>query len=109
MKITLILTFGYLVLVAISLFVAATIWSQQVSGVLYRCSDSVPVLDFMPPFVHTNTAKYGQTGDCYLVPESQVYSVWYRYVATCLLLPAAPILLVAGCYRIYVRQRKQAD
>lgn len=44
--------FIYVLLATITVFGAACVWEQRVVGVLYRCTDSVPVLDFIPPFVH---------------------------------------------------------
>ena len=75
--------FAYVILVPIFLILAAFIWSQKVSGVLYWCSDSVGIFDFIPPFVHPE-----EFADHYLVPAWRVYLVWYLLVAGAILLPA---------------------
>ena len=93
--------FIYLVLAVIALFVAASVWEHRVVGVFYRCSDSVPFFEFIPPFVHS-----GQTGDAYLVPEDQVYRTWYAYIAASLLLPAVPIALLFVLHRRYWRKHE---
>ncbi len=87
--------FLFCALTVISLLAAASIWECRVVGVLYRCSDSVPLLDFIPPFVHP-----GEVGDLYLVSESLVYRTWYTYLGVSLLLPIVLIFFMrCGCWR----------
>ena len=88
--------FIYGVLAGIALCLAAMAWEHRVVGVLYVCTDSVPILDFIPPFVHS-----GPTGDVYLVPEALVYLTWDAYVAVSLLVPAVPFVLCWVLYRRY--------
>jgi hypothetical protein len=61
------------------------LWQLLVLGKLYVCTDPVPVLNFIPPFVHhvpdPNTNKndghtFYDTGDYYIYPEYLVYSLW---------------------------------
>lgn len=44
---------AYVFLSPLSLLCAALIWAKKVSGVLYLCTDSVGIFDFIPPFVHS--------------------------------------------------------
>jgi len=95
--------FIYAILTMLALFMAACIWEHQVTGILYRCADSVPILDFIPPFVHSK----GHTGDVYLVPEAQVYRTWYAYLAVCFVIPAVPLLVLLGLH--WSRWRKEEN
>jgi len=78
--------FAYVILLPIFFLLAAFIWSQKVSGVLYWCSDSVGIFDFIPPFVHPQ-----EFADHYLVAAWRVYLVWYLLVAGAILLPGLMI------------------
>jgi hypothetical protein len=95
--------FIYALLAAMALFAAACIWEHRVTGVLYRCTDSVPILDFIPPFVHSG----GHTGDAYLVSQAQVYHTWYAYLGVSLAVPAVPLLVLLGLH--WFRWRKQEN
>jgi len=75
--------FAYVILLPIFLLLAAFIWAEKVSGVLYSCADSVGILDFIPPFEHPN-----EIADVYYVPAWRVYLVWYLLVSGAILLPA---------------------
>jgi hypothetical protein len=75
----------YMLFLPISLLVAAGVWADKVSGVLYLCIDSMGIFDFIPPFVHA------AGGDVYYVPAWRVYLVWYLLLAGALLLPAPAI------------------
>jgi len=66
----------------VSLLLAAVIWANRVSGVLYLCTDSVGIFDFIPPFMHPGV------GDVHYVPAWRVYVTWYALLAGALLLPA---------------------
>jgi hypothetical protein len=66
----------------VSLLLAAVIWANRVSGVLYLCTDSVGIFDFIAPFVHP------VAGDVYYVPAWRVYLTWHALLAGPLLLPA---------------------
>ena len=66
----------YFLLLAFSLLLAAIIWAYKVSGVLYLCTDSLGVFDFIPPFVHSEG-----TGDVFYAPAWQVYLLWFALVA----------------------------
>lgn len=93
--------FIYVLLAAMAVFVAACVWEQRVVGVLYRCTDSVPILDFVPPFVHSG----GHTGDAYLVPSAQVYRTWCAYLVVSLAIAAVPLLVLYGFH--WFRWRKE--
>src|SRR5208282_1768616 len=93
--------FIYVLLAVMVLFAASLVWEHRVTGVLYRCTDSVPVLDFIPPFVHSG----GHTGDAYLVPPAQVYRTWYAYVGASLTISAMPLLVLFGLH--WFRWRKE--
>ena len=73
---------AYAFLLPLSLLFAAVIWANKVSGVLYLCTDSVGIFDFIPPFVHS------VAGDVYYVPAWRVYLAWYALLAGAFLLPA---------------------
>ena len=90
--------FAYVILVPIFLLLAAFIWAEKVSGVLYSCADSVGIFDFIPPFVHP-----GEFADRYLVPAWRVYLIWYLLVAGAILLPA----LMVGT--LWFKWRKDDD
>ena len=69
------------ILLFFSLFGAALIWSNWVSGKMYICTDSMGFFDFIPPFVHGG-------GDVYLVPAWRVWFVWWILMAAAFALPA---------------------
>lgn len=57
-------------------FIAASIfWDIFVNGRLYYCSDKMPVLDLIPPFVHGP-----QYHDYYLVSPVVVYLIWVALI-----------------------------
>lgn len=64
------LTFFILVFLAL----AALLWHFFIQGNLYICTDSVPFLSFIPPFVHV-----GNFGDVYVYPKLLVYIVWILF------------------------------
>jgi hypothetical protein len=71
----------------ISLFLAAIVWVHKVSGVLYLCTDSLGIFDFIPPLVHP------RGGDVYYVTPLRVSVTWVAFLASALLLPALIIWL----------------
>jgi hypothetical protein len=76
---------AYVLLLIPSLLLAAYIWATKVSGVLYLCTDSLGIFDFIPPFVHPGT------GDVYYASVWKLYSLWYALMGVALLAPAALI------------------
>lgn len=62
--------------------VISIIWHTVANGSFYYCSDAVPVLDFFPPFVHS------EFGDYYKVPPAIVYFSWVVFSLATLILPA---------------------
>ena len=97
--------FIYAISTIMALFGAACIWEQRVTGVLYRCADKVPILDFIPPFVHSG----GHTGNAYIVSQAQVYRTWYEYLGVSLLVPALPLLVLFGLHWFRWRREEIAD
>jgi hypothetical protein len=64
-----------------SLLLAAIVWAKKVSGVLYLCTDSVGLFDFIPPFVHP------YAGDAYYVSPLRVSLTWAALLTGAFLLP----------------------
>ena len=93
--------FIYFLLAMMTLFIAACVWEHSVAGVLYRCTDSVPILDFIPPFVHSGD----HTGDAYLVSQARLYHTWYAYIGVSLVVPAVPLLVLFAFH--WFRWRKE--
>jgi len=88
---------AYVFMLPFSLLLAAVIWAEKVSGVLYLCTDSVGVFDFILPFVHSG----GHTGDVYFVPEWRVYLVWFLLLAGAFL---APALLIGALWFLWRKE-----
>ena len=79
---------AYVFFLPFSLLLAAGIWANSVSGVLYLCTDSMGAFGFIPPFVHPGT------DDLYYVPAWRVYLLWYASLASAVLVPAVIVWLV---------------
>jgi len=79
---------AYVLMLPISLLVAAVVWANKVSGVLYDCTDSVGMFDFIPPFVHP------YAGDVYLVSPLRVSLTWAALLGGAFLLPGLIIWVV---------------
>lgn len=95
--------YSYGFLLVLMLIAAAGVWEHQVVGTLFRCTDSLPILDFLPPFVHPGE----HTGDAFLVSQAQVYGTWCGYLGAILLLPAVPSALVFALHRKYWRTSEE--
>ena len=61
------------------------IWTIFLDGNLYYCSDKVPFLDFIPPFVHTG--QFGPTGDYYIADPIIVWTTWFILVTLIITIP----------------------
>jgi hypothetical protein len=72
---------AYVLMLPFSLLLAAVVWANKVSGVLYLCTDSVGVFDFIPPFVHP------YAGDVYYVSPLRVSLTWAALLTGAFLLP----------------------
>ena len=88
----------YLLLCLPSLALAALVWSVGVTGRLYYCWDSAPLLDFIPPFVHEDPR------DHYLAAPWIVYALWSVLLIAALWLPA----FLAGAWRYCRTPRRGA-
>jgi hypothetical protein len=73
---------AYIFMLLLSFLLASIIWVDKVSGVLYRCTDSIGIFDFVPPFVHPGA------GDVYYVAAWRVWFTWFALVTGAILLPA---------------------
>jgi hypothetical protein len=67
---------SYLLLLVPSLIFVAALWTFAVAGRLYYCWDSVPLLDFVPPFVHLAT----DSRDHYIAPAALVWTLWCIFI-----------------------------
>jgi len=71
-----------LLLLSLSLFLAALVWTYCATGFLYRCTDpGLGILDIVPPFVSAGS------DDVYLVPSWRVWLGWLGLIAVAYLLP----------------------
>src|SRR5436190_21875756 len=87
----------YVLLVVPSLLIVAALWTASVSGRLYYCWDSTPLIDFVPPFVHAQV----DARDHYIAQPWQVWSLWSLFLATAL---AFPLFFVP-----FVRRRVESN
>jgi hypothetical protein len=78
-------SFVYLLLLIPSLIIVASLWGALVSGRLYYCWDSTPLVDFVPPFVHSDI----DIRDHYIASPWLVWSLWSLFFASALILPLA--------------------
>ncbi len=59
-----------------SFIIVSIAWSFN-SGNYYHCTDSFPILEFIPPFVHDpGTGDYYKNG----MTEESVMQIWYYYL-----------------------------
>jgi len=72
-----------------SALIMMLLWSVLVNGNLYYCSDKVPFLDFIPPFVHESF-----TGDYYIATQSFVWTIWILFIGAIFLIPFISIRLL---------------
>lgn len=62
----------YIVLLILSFIFIGTLWSLFITNRWYVCTDTILVLDFIPPFVH----NYVDPHDYYVLPPYLVWTVW---------------------------------
>ena len=74
---------SYLLLLVPSLIFVAALWTFAVSGHLYYCWDSAPLLDFVPPFVHSAV----DPRDHYIAPAAFVWTLWCIFILVGFVLP----------------------
>ena len=80
---------AYALLSPLLILFAAIVWAYRVSGVLYLCTDSLGIFDFIPPFVHPGH------GDVYYAAPWKVYGLWFALLAVVLALPVVVFWLLA--------------
>ena len=80
---------AYLALLLPSVLISAVAWQFLAVDRLYHCSDRVPLLDFVPPFVHS------VPDDHYIASPLVVYVVWLLLVAIASLLPAVLLSVIS--------------
>jgi hypothetical protein len=78
---------AYVGLVIPSLLIVALLWSLCISDRLYHCWDDVPIMGFIPPFVHDVPPLANGDHDHYIAAPWIVYSVWAAFLAAALWLP----------------------
>jgi hypothetical protein len=86
--------FYYLLFFVPLLILAMVIWTFLIDGNLYYSSDKIPLLDFIPPFVHN--FKYG---DYYIVSPILVWGIWFSLVG---LVITIPLLIIKKLYKIKI-------
>ena len=84
---------AYVLLLPLLLLLAAVIWRYKVSGVLYLCTDSLGIFDFIPPFVHP------EHGDVYYAAPWKVYAIWGALLAIVLVGPIIVYWLLSRLWR----------
>ncbi|MES2571430.1 MAG: hypothetical protein V4710_15425 [Verrucomicrobiota bacterium] len=77
----------YLVLLIPAFLFAAALWTVSVSGRLYYCWDSVPLLDFIPPFVHPGVMLNSRIHDRYIASPWLVWAIWPLFITAAFVLP----------------------
>ncbi|MBP9817525.1 hypothetical protein KBC75_02065 [Candidatus Shapirobacteria bacterium] len=75
-----------------SFLLFSLIWHFFVNGRLYICTDPVPFLSFLPPFVHNFSPSADPsiviyTHDYYTVSPLAIYGVWIAFILAIFLLP----------------------
>src|SRR5438876_4756200 len=86
----------YLILLVPSLFAASVVWILCIAGALYHCWDDVPILTFIPPFVHDAVILNTGEHDYYIVPAWLVYALWIGFMVAALGLPLIIIRYLSG-------------
>jgi hypothetical protein len=89
---------SYVLLFIPSLFLVAGLWTAAVAGRLYYCWDSVPFLDFVPPFVHADV----DPRDHYIASVGAVWALWICLLLFALVLPLM-VLWVLRAWRASLR------
>src|ERR1700754_1311684 len=74
---------SYLIEVMIALLCMAALWTVLVSGRFYVCTDSMPLTDFIPPFIHPSA----DPGDHYVASPALIWSLWAVFIAAGLFTP----------------------
>ena len=71
----------YFILLIPSALVVLSIWYFFVDGTLYYCSDKAPLIDFIPPFVHSIY------GDRFIASPVVIYVLWITLILTGFIAP----------------------
>lgn len=72
----------FLGLLPFSLLLASLAWHFLITNRLYVCSDPVPFLSFMPPWVHSQVPQ-----DHYIIHPLFLFFIWIVFMALAFYLP----------------------
>lgn len=72
---------SYVLFIIPSLITGTLIWTIFVDGKLYYCSDKMPILDFIPPFVHVSPYDY------WIADPKLVWAIWFLLIGLMLIIP----------------------
>lgn len=82
--------------------IVSSVW-DFVSSDYYHCTDSLPILDFFPPFVHdAGTGDYYKNG----MTEESVMQIWYYYLAA---IPVTALLLSFIGFKFFKNLYKEIE
>lgn len=87
--------FFYLFLLIPAFFLVCITWFLSVDGKLYRCTDTVPILDFFPPFVHGL-----QFNDYFIAPKSEVYATWHFFIVNIFAVALLMLVFLKKKYKV---------
>jgi len=100
----------YILLVIPSILSLSLVWTSWIDGWLYDCSDTIPLVNFLPPFVHpyrgTNPNVIPINTDHYIYPEAVVWTVWVIFLIAMFALPYLLMKRVFGIKRWKIRSLK---
>ena len=74
-----------------TLIACGLIWTMFIDGKLYHCSDPIPVLDILPPFIHGT-----QYGDYWIADPKLVWSIWFLLLGLMIIIPS---ILTIGFFK----------
>ena len=78
---------AYISLLIPCLLGVALLWSLCISDRLYHCWDDLPMIGFIPPFVHDVPPLASGDSDHYIAAPWIVYSTWVAFLGVALWLP----------------------
>lgn len=86
----------YVGLLIPSLLMVALLWSVSISARLYHCWDDIPMVGFIPSFVHDGPPLASGGHDRYITAPWIVYSVWAGFLAVAICLPLVIVRPIAN-------------